>query len=255
MCTQPWSSRPSRNLPCITREMKQCREELGVRLLPKCHDWLTTSTLQSRPVLKESPQRQSRRHEVFSRVSAQSFMAFPAADHGSVMERAIGHTKAPHPELEAELQQEYAKIVPKVERGVVTRTESENQDNGNTEGVGANDMSRPSLARRELLSSVLGTVRHRTNGCTSTSYKDSTHDTLPEPRPVHITTRKAHNDEGPVYVFRPKEQSSSEQSGRKSPKLSTRRCQSFGETANRTAGRDSDVISRAYRCEDTRTVA
>lgn len=43
----------------------------------------------------------------------------------SVMQRAVGQTNAPHPELEAELQREFAKIEPKVEQGTVTKEEAD----------------------------------------------------------------------------------------------------------------------------------
>ena len=40
------------------------------------------------------------------------------------MQQAMHRTHAPHPELQAELQQEYARIVPKVERSTMTKAES-----------------------------------------------------------------------------------------------------------------------------------
>ncbi|KAF2253062.1 hypothetical protein BU26DRAFT_449534 [Trematosphaeria pertusa] len=43
----------------------------------------------------------------------------------SMMQRAVGQTNAPHPELEAELQREFAKIEPKVEQGTVTKEEAD----------------------------------------------------------------------------------------------------------------------------------
>jgi hypothetical protein len=41
------------------------------------------------------------------------------------MQRALGSTNAPNPELEHELQQEYARIVHKVEQGTVTKAEAD----------------------------------------------------------------------------------------------------------------------------------
>jgi hypothetical protein len=40
------------------------------------------------------------------------------------MQSALSHRNAPHPELEAELQQEYAQIQPKIERGTVSSAEA-----------------------------------------------------------------------------------------------------------------------------------
>lgn len=40
------------------------------------------------------------------------------------MQQAMHRTHAPHPELQAELQQEYARIVPKVERSTIIKAES-----------------------------------------------------------------------------------------------------------------------------------
>jgi hypothetical protein len=62
------------------------------------------------------------------------------ANNSAVMQQAMNRANAPHPELQAELQQEYARIVPKVER-----TDAENshphaftrQVNGHTQDTGA----------------------------------------------------------------------------------------------------------------------
>jgi hypothetical protein len=40
------------------------------------------------------------------------------------MQSALSHRNAPHPELEAELQQEYAQIQPKIERGTISSAEA-----------------------------------------------------------------------------------------------------------------------------------
>lgn len=45
------------------------------------------------------------------------------------MQQATHRANAPHPELQAELQQEYARIVPKVERSTITKAESNASQN------------------------------------------------------------------------------------------------------------------------------
>jgi hypothetical protein len=96
------------------------------------------------------------------------------------MQKAVGHTNAPHPELEAELQQEYAKIVPKVERGVVTKAEADHlhsleaRAHGHTERGGITAIAQSVAARRERQASVssgTGNVRSRANSKPSTPYK------------------------------------------------------------------------------------
>jgi hypothetical protein len=71
------------------------------------------------------------------------------------MQRAIGQTNAPHPELEAELQEEIAKIVPKVEQGTVTKEESDHlhsleaRAHGHTEKGGITSVAQSVAAKRE----------------------------------------------------------------------------------------------------------
>lgn len=71
------------------------------------------------------------------------------------MVKAVGTTKAPHPELEAELQHEFAKIEPKVEQGTVTKEEAnhlhslEARAHGHTEKGGLTSIAQSVAARRE----------------------------------------------------------------------------------------------------------
>ncbi|KAF2187035.1 hypothetical protein K469DRAFT_570863, partial [Zopfia rhizophila CBS 207.26] len=73
----------------------------------------------------------------------------------SKMQKAIGHTNGPHPELEAELQHEYAKIEPKVEQGTVTKAEAdrlhslEARAHGHTEKGGLTAHAQSVVAKRE----------------------------------------------------------------------------------------------------------
>jgi hypothetical protein len=77
------------------------------------------------------------------------------------MQKAIGQTKAPHPELEAELQKELARIVPKVERGTVTREEAdhlhslESRAHGHTEKGGPTAVAQSVAAKRERAVSLI----------------------------------------------------------------------------------------------------
>ncbi|KAJ4324825.1 hypothetical protein N0V94_001054 [Neodidymelliopsis sp. IMI 364377] len=100
----------------------------------------------------------------------------------SKMQKAVGHTNAPHPELEAELQQEYAKIVPKVERGVVTKAEADHlhsleaRAHGHTERGGITAIAQSVAARRGRQASVssgTGGVRSRANSKPSAPHQPS----------------------------------------------------------------------------------
>ncbi|CAI6331563.1 unnamed protein product [Periconia digitata] len=72
----------------------------------------------------------------------------------SKMQRAVGQVKAPHPELEGELQAEYAKIEPKVEQGTVTKAEADHlhsleaRAHGHTEKGGLTAAAQSVSARR-----------------------------------------------------------------------------------------------------------
>ena len=46
-------------------------------------------------------------------------------DNATELQKAVGHTNAPHPEVEAELQEEIAKIEHKIAQGTVTKTEAD----------------------------------------------------------------------------------------------------------------------------------
>jgi hypothetical protein len=71
------------------------------------------------------------------------------------MQRAIGQTNAPHPELEAELQEEIAKIVPKVEQGTVTKEDADHlhsleaRAHDHTEKGGITSVAQSVAAKRE----------------------------------------------------------------------------------------------------------
>jgi hypothetical protein len=71
------------------------------------------------------------------------------------MQKAIGQTNAPHPELEAELQEEFARIVPKVEQGTVTKEEADHlhsleaRAHGHTEKGGLTAVAQSVAAKRE----------------------------------------------------------------------------------------------------------
>lgn len=81
------------------------------------------------------------------------------------MQRAIGQIKAPHPELEAELRAEYAKIEPKVEQGTVTKAEADHlhsleaRAHGHTERGGLAAKSQSVAAKRERALSLSNKTR------------------------------------------------------------------------------------------------
>jgi len=78
------------------------------------------------------------------------------------MQRAVGHTNAPHPELEVELQEEIAKIEPKVAEGTVTIEEAnhlhslEARVHGHTEKGGITSIAQSVAAKRERQLSLSG---------------------------------------------------------------------------------------------------
>lgn len=71
------------------------------------------------------------------------------------MQRAVGHTNAPHPELENELREEISKIEPKVAEGTVTIEEAnhlhslEARAHGHTERGGITSLAQSVAAKRE----------------------------------------------------------------------------------------------------------
>ncbi|CAN9320901.1 hypothetical protein B0T12DRAFT_515912 [Alternaria alternata] len=85
----------------------------------------------------------------------------------SKLQKAVGHTNAPHPEVEAELQEEIAKIEHKIAQGTVTKTEAdrlhslEARAHGHTEKGGIAAAAQSVVAKRERqlsLSSGSGSV-------------------------------------------------------------------------------------------------
>jgi hypothetical protein len=108
-------------------------------------------------------------------------------DHCTGMQRAVGHTNAPHPELETELQEEIAKIEPKVAEGTVTIEEAnhlhslEARAHGHTERGGITSIAQSVAAKRERqlsLSSGSSPVsnRSRANSKTFTPQEQSHRD-------------------------------------------------------------------------------
>lgn len=103
------------------------------------------------------------------------------------MQKAVGHTNAPHPELEAELQEEIAKIEPKVVEGTVTIEEAnrlhslEARAHGHTERGGITSIAQSVAAKRERQSSLSSGSspsgnRSRANSKTFTSQEQSHRD-------------------------------------------------------------------------------
>lgn len=91
----------------------------------------------------------------------------------SKMQKAVGHMNAPHPEVEAELQEEIAKIEPKITQGTVTKAEADHlhsleaRAHGHTEKGGITAAAQSIVARRERqlsLSSASGSVTSLTSG-------------------------------------------------------------------------------------------
>jgi|SRR5690242_16560589 len=163
------------------------------------------------------------------------------------MQKALGHTNAPHPELEAELQQEYAKIVPKVERGVVTKAEADHLHSlearayGHTEKGGLTATAQSVAARRECQTSVSGLsdgVRSRTNSHTLTPQKDFHTDTGADPPKTKMPSAGLEIDAAAIKSRQSKEDPSpknaSETHGGASPNSSMRRFHSLSDTTNAT---------------------
>ncbi|KAF1836679.1 hypothetical protein BDW02DRAFT_577753 [Decorospora gaudefroyi] len=73
----------------------------------------------------------------------------------SKMQKAVGHTNAPHPEVEAELRKEIAKIEPKIAQGTVTKAEADHlhsleaRAHGHTEKGGITAAAQSVVAKRE----------------------------------------------------------------------------------------------------------
>jgi hypothetical protein len=120
-----------------------------------------------------------------SRLPSHSWTAH--TDPHPEMQKAIGHTNAPHPELETELQEEIAKIEPKVVEGTVTIEEAnhlhslEARAHGHTERVGITSIAQSVAAKRERQASLGSgssppSNRSRANSKTVTPQKQSHRD-------------------------------------------------------------------------------
>ena len=167
------------------------------------------------------------------------------ADSNAEMQKVIGYTNAPHPELEAELQQEYAKIVPKVERGIVTKAEADHlhsleaRAHDHTERGGLTAIAQSVTARRERqasISSVSGNINSRANSRTFTPQKQFHHDTGLDLLKGEAEISRAHSGAVAVDVMHSREQRSPEKSGVMPSNASLRRYQSLSESTNTTRG-------------------
>lgn len=109
------------------------------------------------------------------------------------MQKAIGHTNAPHPELEEELREEIAKIEPKVAEGTVTIEEAnhlhslEARAHGHTERGGITSLAQSVAAKRERQLSLSSgssptTNRSRANSKTFGTHELYRRDAAPSPK-------------------------------------------------------------------------
>lgn len=107
------------------------------------------------------------------------------------MQRAVGHTNAPHPELEDELREEIAKIEPKVVEGTVTIEEAnhlhslEARAHGHTERGGLTSLAQSVAAKRERQLSLSSgssptSNRSRVNSKTFSSHELYRRDAAPQ---------------------------------------------------------------------------
>ncbi|KAL1794684.1 hypothetical protein ACET3X_006500 [Alternaria dauci] len=117
----------------------------------------------------------------------------------SKLQKAVGHTNAPHPEVEAELQKEIAKIEPKIAQGTVTKAEADHlhsleaRAHGHTERGGIAAAAQSVAARRERqlsLSSGSGTVSSPIGG---RSHANSRNFTSPQQQPVQERLNEFHH--------------------------------------------------------------
>ncbi|OAL55669.1 hypothetical protein IQ07DRAFT_557306 [Pyrenochaeta sp. DS3sAY3a] len=107
------------------------------------------------------------------------------------MQKAMGFNNAPRPELEAELQEEIAKIEPKIAQGTVTKREAdhlhslESRVHGRTEKGGITALAQSIVAKRERQltqkandsgNATGGRPRANSKSLTSTSYKKYSND-------------------------------------------------------------------------------
>lgn len=108
------------------------------------------------------------------------------------MQKVIGHTNAPHPEVEAELQEEIAKVEPKIAQGTVTKAEADHlhslevRAHGHTEKGGITATAQSIVAKRERQLSLSGDSKavlhpnseqsHSKNKVTMSPEQQSQHD-------------------------------------------------------------------------------
>ncbi|KAJ4362817.1 hypothetical protein N0V95_001191 [Ascochyta clinopodiicola] len=174
----------------------------------------------------------------------------------SKMQKAIGHINAPHPELEAELQQEYAKIVPKVERGIVTKAEADHlhsleaRAHGHTERGGLTAMAQSVAARHERrasISSSTGNVRSRTSSRTFTPHEQPFYDTevnlfnaeVKKPRAQSSAGTQLEADDSSLRkLYSPREGAVTTAA---QPISSSRRVQSLSDSTNTTRASIEDL--------------
>jgi hypothetical protein len=113
--------------------------------------------------------------------------AYRHANHDTEMQKAVGHSNAPHPELEAQLQEEIAKIESKVVEGTVTIEEAnhlhslEARAHGHTEKGGITSIAQSVAAKRERQLSLSSgsspdSSRSRANSKTFTPQEQSHRD-------------------------------------------------------------------------------
>lgn len=159
-------------------------------------------------------------------------MALPVVDASAVMQRAIRHTNAPHPELEAELQQEHAKIVPKVE------TKTEQQVNGHPSVSATSQRLATRPERHAPISSDADRVHLHTNGCTSSaSHIPHNRKAGFEQGIVESGILRSLHDAAPSYVPQEQQDGPANSVERRVSKASSpRRCQSLGEAPDNSQG-------------------
>jgi hypothetical protein len=116
------------------------------------------------------------------------------------MQKAVGHTNAPNPELELQLQEEIAKIEPKVAEGTVTIEEAnhlhslEARAHGHTEKGGITSIAQSVAAKRErqlsLSSGSSPAPRSRANSSYSSPPPEYSHrDRASSLREVHAAVK------------------------------------------------------------------
>lgn len=172
---------------------------------------------------------------------------YAPADVNVEMQIAIGYTNAPHPELEAELQQEYAKIVPKVECGVVTKAEADHLRSleacahGHRERGGLTAIAQSVAARRERRSSFSSGGNNAgscANSRTLTPHKHTLYDIAADVSRVESDNWTAQSIPAATNALRSRDQRSPKKSGVTPTSASRQRVQSLSESTNTTHGGD-----------------